>query len=103
MYIQTTLVHATLNNARIVILDEDNSQLSVRVTQAFIRPLFSTPVLTDSPETAQKLLRSGVVDFWLFIPQGFERKILRKSEMVQLSLDLDASSVRLAFMGNHII
>ena len=91
----------TLNKAPIAIVDEDRSQLSTRIIDAFFPPHFIAPVLITQPEMDARM-DAGVDTFALDIPPGFQRDVLAgRSPAIQLNVD--ATRMSQAFTGSgHI-
>ena len=91
----------TLNKAPIAIVDEDRSQLSTRIIDAFFPPHFIAPVLITQPEMDARM-DAGVDTFALDIPPGFQRDVLAgRSPVIQLNVD--ATRMTQAFTGSGYI
>ena len=90
-------VRMEVEDAAIAIVDEDRSQLSYRLADAFLPPQFKMPVEIGASEVDAGL-ENGDFIFALTIPPDFERDLLagRKPE---LQLDIDATAMSLAGNG----
>jgi len=101
VYSFATAVPDTLNNATISIVDQDRSQLSTRIVDAFYPPLFQPPALI-TPAEMDARMDAGVDTFALYIPPDFERDVLAgRSPRVQLNVD--ATQMYQAYTGNGYI
>jgi ABC-2 type transport system permease protein len=101
VYSFATAVPDTLNNATISIVDQDRSQLSTRLVDAFYPPLFRPPALITLADMDARL-DAGVDSFALYIPPDFERDVLAgRSPTVQLNVD--ATRMTQAYSGNAYI
>jgi ABC-2 type transport system permease protein len=101
VYSFATAVPDTLNNATISIVDQDRSQLSSRIVDAFYPPLFQPPALITLAEMDARM-DAGVDTFALTIPPDFERDVLAgRSPRVQLNVD--ATQMYQAYTGNGYI
>jgi len=90
VYSQATGVPQDLVNASIAIVDEDKSQLSHRIADAFLPPLFQTPVAISQPEV-DPTMNSARFTFVLDIPPDFERDVVAgRSPTVQVLVDATA-------------
>lgn len=86
-----------LNNAAISIVDEDQSHLSARISQAFYPPYFGMPQMITTAEMDSRM-DAGEDTFALNIPPDFERDVLAgKSPAIQLNVD--ATRMSQAFTG----
>lgn len=91
----------SLNKAPIAIIDEDHSQLSIRITNAFYPPHFLTPFMIEQ-DAADPGLDEGIYTFVLDIPPNFQSDVLAgKQPTVQLNVD--ATRVAQAFIGNNYV
>jgi ABC-2 type transport system permease protein len=97
VYSSATSMPESLHNAAIAVVDEDRSQLSQRLVQAFQPPFFRTPELIDLSEM-DRGMDAGRYTFTLNIPPNFQRDLLAgRSPAVQLNVD--ATQVSMAFTG----
>ncbi|MAT50754.1 MAG: hypothetical protein CMK32_06170 [Porticoccaceae bacterium] len=101
VYTAATAMPEALNNAPIAIVDEDNSQLSRRITDAFYPPHFTTPSMIDG-EQMDARMDAGVDTFALVIPPNFQRDLLA-GRRPELQLNVDATRMTQAFTGNGYI
>jgi ABC-2 type transport system permease protein len=101
VYSFATAVPDTLNKAPIGIVDQDRSQLSTRIVDAFYPPLFLPPALI-TPAEMDARMDAGVDSFALYIPPNFQRDVLAgRSPMLQLNVD--ATRMSQAYTGNGYI
>ena len=98
VYTSATAMPETLNKAPIAVLDEDRSQLSRRIVDAFYPPQFLTPVLA-SEERIDRGLDTGEFTFGLVIPPNFQRDVLA-GRGPALQLNVDATRMTQAFSGS---
>lgn len=97
IYSAATSIPESLHNAAIAVLDEDQSQLSERLIQAFQAPYFRTPERIDLSQM-DRGMDSGRYTFTLNIPPNFQRDVLAgRSPAIQLNVD--ATQVSMAFTG----
>ncbi|AEB56405.1 ABC transporter permease [Ectopseudomonas mendocina] len=97
IYSAATSMPESLHNAAIAVVDEDQSQLSERLIQAFQEPYFRTPERIDLSEM-DRGMDSGRYTFTLNIPPNFQRDVLAgRSPAIQLNVD--ATQVSMAFTG----
>jgi len=91
----------TLHRAPIAIVDEDRSQLSARIADAFIPPHFTTPAMITRNEMDSRM-DAGLDTFAINIPPNFQRDVLAgRSPTVQLNVD--ATRMSQAFTGSGYI
>ena len=97
IYSAATSMPESLHNAAIAVVDEDQSQLSERLIQAFQEPYFRTPERIDLSEM-DRGMDAGRYTFTLNIPPNFQRDVLAgRSPAIQLNVD--ATQVSMAFTG----
>ncbi|ATH84087.1 ABC transporter permease [Ectopseudomonas mendocina] len=97
VYSAATSIPESLHNAAIAVVDEDQSQLSERLIQAFQPPYFRTPERIDLSQMDQGM-DSGRYTFTLNIPPNYQRDVLAgRSPAIQLNVD--ATQVSMAFTG----
>ncbi|ANA39689.1 hypothetical protein A2G06_04155 [Geobacter anodireducens] len=101
IYSGATAMPETLHNAPIAIVDEDHSQLSRRIVDAFYPPQFVPPVLIGRAEMDARM-DAGIDTFAVDIPPDFQRDVLAgRSPAIQLNVD--ATRMSQAFTGSgHI-
>ena len=75
IYSAATAMPETLHKAPIAIVDEDRSQLSQRIIDAFYPPYFKPPVLITQKEMDARM-DAGLDTFALDIPPDFQRDVL---------------------------
>ncbi len=91
----------TLHRAPVAIVDEDRSQLSTRIVDAFIAPHFNPPSMITRTEM-DKRMDSGLDTFAIDIPPNFQRDVLAgRSPAIQLNVD--ATRMSQAFSGSGYI
>jgi ABC-2 type transport system permease protein len=91
----------TLHKASISIVDEDRSELSKRIVDAFYLPYFTPPILTTLDKIDQRM-NAGLDTFTLIIPTKFEQDLLAQRHPV-IQLNIDATRVSQALTGNEDI
>jgi len=101
VYVASTAMPETLHKAPISIVDEDRSQLSTRIVDAFYPPHFMPPTLITQDEMDARM-DAGLDTFALNIPPNFQRDALAgRSPTIQLNVD--ATRMSQAFTGSgHI-
>lgn len=101
IYTASQAMPETLSRAAIAVVDEDRSQLSQRIVDAFYPPYFLKPDLITIDEM-DKRMDAGLATFALDIPPDFQRDVLAgRSPVVQLNVD--ATRISQAFAGaGHI-
>ena len=85
--------------APIAVVDEDHSQLSDRIIQAFFPPRFQNAVVIP-PQLMDSGLDSSRYTFVLDIPPDFERDV-RAGRNPQVQLNIDATEMDQAFLGSN--
>lgn len=97
IYITGNSTNDTITNAAIAIVDEDRSQLSQRIFDAFFPPMFllAKEIKLDEIDPA---MDEGKYTFVLVIPAGFERDLLAGREP-EIQLNTDATRMSQAFSG----
>lgn len=101
VYSAATGMSHDLNNGAIAIVDQDRSQLSTRIRQAFLPPYFNEPAMIDFADI-DNALDSGRYTFVLVIPSGFEADVLR-GRRPALQVNIDATVMMQAGIGNGYI
>jgi ABC-2 type transport system permease protein len=97
IYVQATGTSSEVNNASIAFVDEDGSQLSKELFNAFYPPRFKIPVLIDSQES-QEMMDKGDLMFVVVIPPEFERH-LRAGRNPSIQVNIDATAMQQAGIG----
>lgn len=80
-----------VRNASIAIVDEDDSELSRRITGAFLPPYFQQPQ-PIAERDIMSAMNSGRFTFVLDIPPNFERYV-RGGRQPAIQLDVDATAM----------
>jgi ABC-2 type transport system permease protein len=101
IYVAAKAAPETLARAPIAIVDEDRSQLSIRLADAFFPPLFMVPVLISQAEMDARM-DGGLDTFALVIPPNFQRDVLAGRNPA-LQLNVDATRMGQAFSGSAYI
>ena len=101
IYSAATGVSHDLNNAAIAIVDEDRSQLSMRIRDAFLPPYFNEPVLIDFNEI-DAAMEAGRYTFAVVFPPNFEADVLA-GRRPEVQIDIDATSMMQAGIGEGYI
>ncbi|WP_413675528.1 ABC transporter permease [Massilia cellulosiltytica] len=101
VYVAATAQPETLTRAALAVVDEDESQLSLRLRTAFAPPQFMPPELV-TPAQADARLDRGRATFVLVIPAGFQRRVLA-GRSAELQLNVDATRMSQAFSGSTYI
>lgn len=86
-----------VHNASVAIVDEDHSELSRRITHAFLPPYFQAPQPIAEHDIVP-LMNAGKYTFAVDIPPNFERDVLAGREP-GLQLDVDATAMVQAGLG----
>ncbi len=101
IYVTGNAASDTINNAAIAIVDEDHSQLSERIFDAFFPPMFrhADEIKLEDIDPA---MDEGKYTFVLVIPSEFEKDVLagRKPD---IQLNIDATRMSQAFSGGGYI
>ncbi|BBO82489.1 ABC transporter permease [Desulfosarcina ovata subsp. sediminis] len=101
IYAISTATSLELHKAPIAVLDEDRSQLSAQIIDAFYPPYFQTPI--DIPPAAMNSgMDSGRFTFVLDIPPDFEHDLLA-GEGPDVLVNIDATRMTQAFIGSGYI
>jgi len=101
VYTAATAMPETLNKAAIAIVDEDRSQLSRRLVDAFYPPFFLEPIHITHAEMDARM-DAGLDTFALNIPVEFQRDLLA-GRTPALQLNVDATRMSQAFTGTGYI
>lgn len=101
VYARATALPESLNRAPISIVDEDNSPLSWRITDAFQAPWFLPPATITHAEMDARM-DAGLDTFALDIPPDFQRDLLA-GRTPTIQLNVDATRVSQAFTGSGYI
>ncbi|RTL50676.1 MAG: ABC transporter permease [Bradyrhizobiaceae bacterium] len=90
-----------LHNAAIAVVDEDHSELSRRITHAFLPPYFQTPELIGQGDI-DHLMNNGRFTFVVDIPPNFQRDVLG-GRQPGLQVNIDATAMVQAGLGSSYI
>ena len=101
IYTAASAMPETLYKTPIGVIDEDQSQLSQQIIQAFDEPYFLPPEAVDS-ERADRLMDEGRFTFIVHIPSGFQRDVLA-GHGPAIQVLVDATRMSQAFTGNGYI
>lgn len=101
VYTAATATPEVLHNAPIAVVDEDRSQLSIRIVDAFYPPYFLEPALITHTQMDARM-DAGLDTFALYIPSGFERDVLA-GRSPALQLNVDATRMSQALTGSGYI
>jgi len=101
IYTAATATSVELHNAPIAIVDEDHSQLSKKLQQAFYAPHFTRPTYI-SFQHVDASMDSGRFTFVLVIPQNFEQDVTAGKQPT-IQLNIDATRMSQSFIGSTYI
>jgi ABC-2 type transport system permease protein len=101
VYIQATGTSNEVNNASIAFVDEDRSELSQELINAFYPPRFQIPKKIQSHETEDAMDR-GLFMFVVVIPPRFQED-LRFGRSPEVQIDIDATAMQQASIGTNYI
>jgi ABC-2 type transport system permease protein len=87
-----------LYHASVAVVDEDHSELSRRITHAFLMPLFKPPVLIAQSDI-EHLMNDGQYTFVIDIPPNFQRDVLA-GRQPGLQVNVDATAMVQAGLGS---
>jgi ABC-2 type transport system permease protein len=98
IYTVATGVRTEVRNASIAVVDEDGSDLSRRLRDAFLRPYFKPASLLPSVKDIDAAMDSGAYTFVVVIPPRFQADVLA-GRRPTLQVDVDATAMTLAGNG----
>lgn len=101
IFIAATGVPETLQRAALAIADEDQSQVSSRITGAFYPPYFTHPT-SVTPSMMDSGMDAGRFTFALDIPPNFQRDLIAGRQPT-VQLNVDATRMTQAFVGAGFI
>ena len=101
VYTAATGMSHDLRNGSIAIVDEDRSQLSARIREAFLPPYFNAPELISFKEIDPGM-DSGRFTFVLVIPDRFEADVLAGRQPA-VQVNIDATAMMQAGIGDSYI
>ncbi|UXJ52350.1 ABC transporter permease [Pseudomonas citronellolis] len=97
VYSSATGVPETLHHAPIAVVDEDQSQLSSRIINAFQAPYFRPPEMIGHAQM-DRGMDTGLYTFTLDIPPDFQRDVLAGRQPA-VQVNVDATQTAQAFSG----
>ena len=97
IYVTANAYPDSLTNAAVAIVDEDNSQLTKRITDALMPPYFAPPVSITQGEIDAGM-DSGLYTFVLVFPVNFQKDVLAGNGP-EIQLNVDATRMSQAFTG----
>ena len=101
IYVTANAYPDSLTNAAVAIVDEDNSQLTKRITDALMPPYFTPPVSISYGEIDAGM-DSGLFTFVLVFPVNFQKDVLGGNSP-EIQLNVDATRMSQAFTGASYI
>ncbi|MGD9774212.1 ABC transporter permease [Diaphorobacter sp.] len=101
VYTAAKALPETLNTAPIAIVDEDRSQLSQRIINAFYPPHFLPPQIITTQQMDAGM-DAGRYTFVLNIPPRFQQDVL-SGRGAEVQLNVDATRMSQAFTGSSYI
>jgi ABC-2 type transport system permease protein len=99
VFLQARSFSQELHNASIAVVDEDHSELSRRITGAFLPPLFQRPQLIAERDIVP-LMNKGRYTFVIDIPPNFQRDVLARRRPA-IQVDVDATAMVQAGLGSR--
>ncbi|MGN8543831.1 ABC-2 type transport system permease protein [Bradyrhizobium elkanii] len=87
-----------LYHASIAVVDEDHSELSRRITHAFLMPYFKPPVAIREADV-ERLMNAGKYTFVMDIPPDFQQDLLA-GRQPRLQINVDATAMVQAGLGS---
>jgi len=97
VYVAATGTPDSVQRAPIAIVDEDGTQLSKRLSDAMLPPLFRPPFIVGLDEIDPGM-DTGKYTFALVIPADFQKDTL-SGKKPELQLNIDATRMTQAFVG----
>jgi len=101
IYTAATGMSHDLRNGSLAIVDEDRSQLSARIRQAFLPPYFKDPAVISFQEI-DPAMDSGQYTFVIVIPHNFQADVLAGHKPA-VQVDIDATAMMQAGIGDGYI
>lgn len=101
IYTAATGMSHDLHNASIAIVDEDRSQLSARIREAFLPPYFREPALIAFDEIDPGM-DDGRYTFAIVIPPNFQADVLA-GRRPSIQVNIDATAMMQAGIGDRYI
>lgn len=97
VYVPATGTGLELRNASVAIVDEDHSQLSARIADAFLPPFFLRPEKISIAEI-DRVMDAGRYTFVIDIPPDFQAEVLAGRQPT-LQVNVDATAMSQAGIG----
>ena len=95
-------VKTEVRNASIAFVDEDGTELSRRLRDAFLPPYFKRPAVLHSVNDIDAAMDSGQYTFVVTVPANFQRDV-EAGRHPTLQLNVDATAMTLAGNGTAYI
>jgi len=95
-------VKTEVRNASIAVVDEDGTELSRRLRDAFLPPYFKRPAVLGSVRDIDAAMDAGKYTFVVTIPPNFQRDVEAGREP-KIQLNVDATAMTLAGNGTAYI
>lgn len=102
IYTVATGVKTEVRNASIAFVDEDGTELSRRLRDAFLPPHFKPAALLGSVNDVDRAMDSGRYTFVVVVPPRFQADVVA-GRYPTLQLDVDATAMTLAGNGTVYI
>lgn len=102
IYTVATGVKTEVRNASIAIVDEDGTELSRRLRDAFLLPYFKPAALLPSTADIDSVMDAGKYTFVVVIPTRFQADVAAGRHPT-LQIDVDATAMTLAGNGTSYI
>jgi ABC-2 type transport system permease protein len=102
IYTVATGVKTEVRNASIAFVDEDGTELSRRLRDAFLPPYFKPAALLSSTADIDRAMDAGKYTFVVVIPSRFQADLVAGRHPT-LQLDVDATAMTLAGNGTTYI
>jgi ABC-2 type transport system permease protein len=102
IYTVATGVRTEVRNASIAIVDEDGTELSRRLRDAFLPPYFKPAALLPSTSDIDTAMDAGKYTFVVVIPMRFQADVAAGRHPT-LQIDVDATAMTLAGNGTSYI
>ncbi len=101
IYLGASAAPDSIDHAAIAVVDEDNSPLTQRITDAFIPPLFAKPEMISRMDI-DRMLDMGKFTFVVVFPSNFQERVLA-NHRPEIQVNIDATRMSQAFTGNGYI
>ncbi len=101
VYVASKGMPDSIQNGAIAIVDEDGTQLSKRISDAFVPPMFRMPEKITRQEI-DPAMDQGIYTFVLVIPSSFEKDLIG-GRQPEIQLNVDATRMSQAFIGTGYI